>query len=79
MCEPEIPPLPRHCGSWVVVRRATGKSVLETFSRSVAERINQAAYEVVTAAEWLGRVNAATLADAQRQREIDKVLREISH
>mgnify|MGYP000935815014 CR=1 FL=1 len=53
----KIPPLPPHCGSWVVVNRATGESVLETFSRAVAERVNQDAYEVLTAAEWLGSVN----------------------
>lgn len=52
-----VPPLERHCGSWVVISRATGRPVLETFERRTAERINQAAYEVVTAAQWLARFN----------------------
>lgn len=54
-----IPPLERHCGSWIVVDRATGKGVLETFSRKVAEAINQDRYEVITTATWLARVNAS--------------------
>lgn len=52
-----IPELEPHCGSWVVVSRVTGKPVLETFSRRTAEAINQVAYEVLTAAQWLGRFN----------------------
>ncbi len=59
-----VPPLPRHCGSWVIVNRATGESVLETFSRAVAERVNQDSYEVMTAAEWLGRVNRKVREDS---------------
>lgn len=54
-----IPPLERHCGSWIVVDRATGKGVLETFNRKVAEAINQDRYEVITTATWLARVNAS--------------------
>ena len=53
-----IPELERHCGSWVVVDRATGDSVLETFSRALAEAINQERYEVLTALQWLVRFNA---------------------
>ena len=53
-----IPNLERHCGSWIVVSRATGKPVLETYERKTAEAINQTAYEVLTAAQWLGRFNA---------------------
>lgn len=53
-----IPDLEPHCGSWVAVSRATGLPVLETFERATAERINQAAYEVLTAAQWLARFNA---------------------
>jgi hypothetical protein len=54
-----IPELPRHCGSWVVVSRATGAAVFETFERRTAEAVNAAAYDVVTAAEWLARINRA--------------------
>ena len=52
-----IPELEPHCGSWTVISRETGKPVLETFSRSIAEKINQKAYEVLTTLQWLVRVN----------------------
>ena len=52
-----IPDLEPHCGSWVIVSRATGGPVLETYSRAVAERISLERYEVLTAAQWLARVN----------------------
>jgi hypothetical protein len=54
-----VPPLEPHCGSWIVVRRATGESVIETFLQEVAEAINQEAYAVFTAAQWFGAFNAA--------------------
>jgi hypothetical protein len=56
-----VPALERHCGSWIVVRRATGESVLEIFkaNRATAESVNHAAYVVFTAAQWLGAFNAA--------------------
>ena len=54
-----IPPLEPHCGSWIIVRRATGEPVLETFERATAERVNQTAYAVFTAAQWLGAMNKA--------------------
>jgi AAA+ superfamily predicted ATPase len=57
-----VPALEAHCGSWVVVSRATGLPVLETYSRATAERINQTAYEVLTAAQWLGRFNRSVAA-----------------
>lgn len=53
-----VPDLPPHCGSWVIVRRDTGQGVLETFSRAVCERVNAASYEVLTAADYLGALNA---------------------
>lgn len=52
-----IPPLEPHCGSWVVIHRATGAAVLETYSPAVARKINRAAYDVVTAAQWLASLN----------------------
>jgi hypothetical protein len=61
---PAVPPLEPHCGSWIVVRRATGESVLETFSARQAGAINQEAYAVFTAARWLGAFNAAIKANA---------------
>ena len=53
-----VPDLEPVCGSWVAVSRVTGEAVYETFSRGVAEKINQEAYEVLTALHWLQRFNA---------------------
>lgn len=53
-----IPDLEPYCGSWVIVCRNTGESVFETFNRSVAEKVNQVRYEVLTASQYLGRLNA---------------------
>lgn len=52
-----IPTLEHHCGSWIVVSRANGAAVLETFSQSVAEKVNQDRYEVLTALQYLVRFN----------------------
>jgi len=52
-----IPELERHCGSWIIVDRATGESVFETFERATAERVNQDRYEVLTALQWHVRFN----------------------
>lgn len=54
-----VPDLEPHCGSWVIVHRETGEAVMETFNRSTAEKVNQSAFEVVTALQWLDRVNKA--------------------
>ena len=43
--------------SWVVVSKATGEAVLETFSRRVANAINLERYRVVPIGEWLGGLN----------------------
>lgn len=40
--------------SWVVVDLATGQPVLETFSKSVADKVNTAKYRVVPIGVWLG-------------------------
>lgn len=52
-----IPELEHHCGSWIIVRRATGLPVLETYSREVASAVNAERYEVLTALQWLARFN----------------------
>lgn len=52
-----VPDLEPRCGSWVAVSRATGLAVLETYSRHIAEAVNQERYEVVTALVWLQRIN----------------------
>lgn len=53
----KIPPLEHHCGSWIVIDRRTGEAVLETFSRAIAEKINQDRYEVLTTLSYLIRLN----------------------
>lgn len=52
-----IPELERHCGSWVIVDRETGQSVIEIYTRSIVEKVNQERYEVLTALQWLVRLN----------------------
>lgn len=43
--------------SWVVVRKATGEAVLETYCRSIAEKINQKVYSVIPVLEYLYSIN----------------------
>lgn len=52
-----IPELEHHCGSWIIVDRDTDKPVFETFQQTVAEKVNQERYEVLTALQWLTRFN----------------------
>lgn len=52
-----VPELPHHCNSWIVVNRETGDAVAELWSRELAEKVNAAKYEVKTAAEHLGGLN----------------------
>lgn len=52
-----LPELEPHCGSWIAVCRSSGVPVFETFTHAVAERINLTKYEVLTAAQWLARLN----------------------
>ena len=60
-----LPELEPHCGSWIAVCRSSGVPVFETFTRSVAERINRTKYEVLTAAQWLGRLSAQVRANKE--------------
>ena len=43
--------------SWVIVRKADGKPVLETFSKVRADSINRDLYRVVPILEWLQSLN----------------------
>ena len=52
-----LPELEHHCGSWIVVSRATGKAVAEIFERRNVERVNLDKYEIQTAAQWLAKLN----------------------
>jgi hypothetical protein len=53
-----IPELEHHAGSWVAIDRETGRSVFETFSRSVALKINQERFRVVTILQHLSTLTA---------------------
>jgi len=54
-----VPSLPQGCGSWIVVRKGTLDAVYETWSRSVAEKVNADRFQVLTALDYLQRFNAA--------------------
>jgi hypothetical protein len=45
--------------SWIIMSRATGRPVLETFSSRTAGAVDRARYEVLTALQWLQRFNAS--------------------
>jgi len=58
VAEPQkAPPLRRHEGSWVVVKKGTLEPVLETFEQKTADAINREKYDVLTAGDYLGRKN----------------------
>jgi hypothetical protein len=45
--------------SWVIVDRATGKAIWETWSHKIADNVRRADHaDVVPIGEWLARVNA---------------------
>ena len=44
-------------GSWIIVSKATGRAVLETFSQAVADAVNREKYEVWSAYEYLVDLN----------------------
>ena len=50
------------CNSWVITRKRDGQPVLETYSATVAERVNREAYTVETAHAYLVRLNREILA-----------------
>lgn len=52
-----VPELEHHCGSWIVVNRGTNDAVIEIFTRSIAEKVNTVKYEVLTALQYLARLN----------------------
>ncbi len=52
-----IPKLERHCGSWIITCKKTGKAVAELFGESVVAKVNQNNYNVETALQYLCRFN----------------------
>lgn len=61
-----IPELEPYCGSWIVTRKATGEVIGEFFDRQVVERFNPETCLIETAAQYLGRFNAAILAKGKK-------------
>lgn len=61
-----IPELPHHCNSWIVVRRETGEAVLETRNRKVVEAVNQEKHEVKTFLQYIVDLNTNIAASAKR-------------
>ena len=43
--------------SWVVVSKADNKPVLETYSKSVADKVNTDKYTVMPVLQWLQSLN----------------------
>src|SRR5690606_23787732 len=55
---PDIPPLPPHVGSWMIVDRTTGKAVTEIFKDSKAIKfLNRDKYDAVPADKYLASLN----------------------
>lgn len=52
-----VPELEPHCGSWICT--SPGGEVREFFERANVERAASTGWRVETAAQYLGRVNAA--------------------
>ena len=52
--------------SWIIVDKATGKPVLETFQSRVAEKVNTVRYEVWPALAWLQELNVRIKAGDER-------------
>jgi hypothetical protein len=52
-----VPALEPHCKSWIIVSRASGEAIMETFSRAAVEKINRDRFDVYTAAQWLAKLN----------------------
>ena len=45
--------------SWIIVSKATGQPVLETFSERIVAAINLDRYRVLSSLEWLQEFNEA--------------------
>lgn len=52
-----IPDLPHHCNSWIVIEKATGKAVCETWNREYLKCFDPAKAEIKTAADHLASLN----------------------
>lgn len=54
-----IPELPHHCGSWVIVKKGTNEGICEFFKsqRHIVEMINFEKFEALAADDYLARLN----------------------
>ncbi len=52
--------------SWVIVSRATGLAVMETYTPGLADRVNLERYEVLETEQYLQRVNAEIAAGSTK-------------
>jgi len=57
-----VPPLPHGCGSWIVVQKGTLASVIELFDLGIARCVDGERFDVLTAADYLGRYNKSVAA-----------------
>ena len=48
----------RKPGSWVIIEKATGEAVFETFNESITKTINIERYRVIPILEYLQSLNA---------------------
>jgi hypothetical protein len=53
--------------SWVIVDRATGKAICETWSRKIVDNVRRTdRADVVPIGDWLARVNAKARAGVEQ-------------
>lgn len=45
------------CNSWIITRTSDGLAIFETYSATVAAKVNRDVYTVETAWEYLARIN----------------------
>lgn len=54
------------CGSWLILDKATGKPIAETFNPKIAGAINTQKYEIKCAYQYLTEFNRKVKSDALR-------------
>jgi hypothetical protein len=53
--------------SWVIVEKASGKAVFETFSKSLTEKVNTEKYTIIPILEYLYNLNKSIKANGNNQ------------
>lgn len=54
---------PQPAGSYIIVESSTGRAIFETFSPTLAARVNTARYRVMAAGDYLGELNRRLRSD----------------